>query len=397
MSRFQCLENMITILHRNNENPSSLPLHSSPLSPCSSSILNCLEEIVSPPNLGCSSFTCDIENRIKLYEQMKDRLISHDKDLMKIYRRCTQRNLEDKKVPPNSHLVQPTITDPRFLLSLLCLNIGYLLELLRDEEMEISEERGCRSSLCSKILQIYREAIVWYPKSIEGNYSFGQYLKYSVSNQQELDLVQEFWEKGLSAVTASLSSTGSQSCNCQLCSTHYQRFQDQITRRSQDASHKLKSALILHYCQSGRMDLATPHLISGRYLLVLSQEILHYPFAVADTHLQQKSLCSNAMGVDNVLPLQYLRRLQFIFRPHSPFWLEHHYDFFSNASRTVGYFSYLYHFRDHPAPTNFIEQVIQRIYQTVVHKFPEVENDATVGEYDRTCVSLFSYFPHSVS
>jgi hypothetical protein len=63
--------------------------------------------------------------------------------------------------------------------------------------------------------------------------------------------------------------------------------------------------------------------------------------------------------------------MQHIFRPSSPFWSEHQYDFYSNCSRQVGYFSYLYPFRDRDA-TNVIEQVIDIVYQTMINQL-EVE------------------------
>jgi hypothetical protein len=335
-----------------------------------------VEEIITPPDL-CSlhSDQHSLQSQLQCYLNLKMKLMNSDSKLETIYRRCRNRPLEDKKVAPGSNLVQRTALDVRYLLSLLCLNIGQLEEL---------QEKTVRKR-DSPVIHAYREAITWFPRSIEGGFALGTALRHIVTTEDELLLVQEFWEKGWIGAQQSISSIPSE-CQCSLCQQNIQRLNDRIISRARDASQQLRSSLILHYCQAGRMDLATPLLVAGRFVLVLSQEILHYPLSASASVSAQETrqaICSNAMGVDNILPAHYLRRLQSIFRSQSPFWSEHHYDFFSNASRSVGYFSYLYHFRDSAAtagPKNVIEQVIQRIYQVVIKKFPEVESEATVGQ-----------------
>jgi hypothetical protein len=313
---------------------------------------------------------------MELYLNLRRKLINSDPRLETIDRRCRNRALEDKKVPPGSNLVQRSAVDVRYLLCQLCLNIGQLEEL---------RENSPRTKQ-SPVVLAYREALTWFPRSIEGGFLLGAALRHIVSSEDELLLVQEFWEKAISGIN-SMASVSSE-CQCSLCQEHLQRLNDRVLSRTREASHKVRSALILHYCQAGRMDLATPHLVSGRFVFVLSQEILHYPLSaslITPTH------CAHAMGVDNALPPTHFRRLQHIFRPDSPFWSEHHYDFYSNASRSVGYFSYLHHFRE-PTPghsrSTVIEQVIELIYRTVIQKFPEVESEATVGKRAKPSQSL---------
>jgi hypothetical protein len=331
--------------------------------------LTLLEDIISLPDL-CSlhSSLTSLETQIELFLNLKAKLINSDSKWETIDRRCRNRALEDKKVPPGSNLVQRTAVDVRYLLSLLCLNIGQLEEL---------RENSPRTKQ-SPVVLAYREALTWFPRSIEGGLLLGTALRHIVINEDELLLVQEFWEKAIGGIN-SVAAISSE-CDCSLCHDQLQRLNDRAVSRAREASHKLRSALILHYCQAGRMDSATPHLVSGRYVFVLSQEILHYPLSAS--LLAPAPHCAHAMGVDNALPLTHFRRLQHIFRPDSPFWSEHHYDFYSNASRSVGYFSYLSHFREsagRPSRT-VIEQVIRLIYQTVIQKFPEVESEATVGK-----------------
>eukprot|EP00607_Mallomonas_marina_P003158 CAMPEP_0182439880 /NCGR_PEP_ID=MMETSP1167-20130531/86709_1 /TAXON_ID=2988 /ORGANISM="Mallomonas Sp, Strain CCMP3275" /LENGTH=551 /DNA_ID=CAMNT_0024633681 /DNA_START=563 /DNA_END=2219 /DNA_ORIENTATION=- len=82
---------------------------------------------------------------------------------------------------------------------------------------------------------------------------------------------------------------------------------------------------------------------------------------------------------DSFLPSDVLRDMQRIFRPQSSFWTEHHYDYLLNASRTVGYFSYLYPYKERTAQS-FIEQVIDRLIPLVTEMFPEVA-DCEVAEW----------------
>ena len=89
---------------------------------------------------------------------------------------------------------------------------------------------------------------------------------------------------------------------------------------------------------------------------------------------------SHAMAVDGALPISLLRRLQYVFRPSSPYWSEHDYDFYNNASRKAGYFSYLYPFKEQAGPLNIIEQIVDRVCTMMVSQFPAIATEATVGE-----------------
>lgn len=84
--------------------------------------------------------------------------------------------------------------------------------------------------------------------------------------------------------------------------------------------------------------------------------------------------------IDDALPGHHLAHLRHVFRPSGPFWREHHYDALaSNASRRVGYFSYLYPLRSRP-PTCSVEVVVEEVWRRVCEAFPHVAGEATVGE-----------------
>ncbi len=85
------------------------------------------------------------------------------------------------------------------------------------------------------------------------------------------------------------------------------------------------------------------------------------------------------VGFDNALPRRCLAQLQHVFRPQAPFWKEHEYDAIgTNCSRKVGYFSYLYEFKDRRAG-NCVESVIDFIFEKARTDFPDEAAKATVG------------------
>jgi hypothetical protein len=62
--------------------------------------------------------------------------------------------------------------------------------------------------------------------------------------------------------------------------------------------------------------------------------------------------------VDDAMSDDIITTLQHIFRPTSPYWIEHNYDIVLSASSTVGYYSYLYPMKAQSyQPKCFIEQV----------------------------------------
>jgi hypothetical protein len=122
----------------------------------------------------------------------------------------------------------------------------------------------------------------------------------------------------------------------------------------------------------------------------LSTEILAYSLARGEQFSKKFSSSSSsstsplptsiAQAVDSALPPTILSRLRTAFRPDSLFWSEHAYDPFLNASRKVGYFSYLYQHKTTSA-TNLVEQAIDVIFQHVCKMFPSAAEECTVAEW----------------
>jgi hypothetical protein len=331
----------------------------------------------------------------QLQQQCRTAILNSDAFLSKLLALAKKRSVNDKKVPPGSNAVIRSIFDKRFILSLVCINMGRILEETSVDGVTADPE---------DILAYYKEALLWFPRSIEAAYYFGRLHKLArTSSPADLAVVEDAWNKALISAAAlddpslaHASAHACDSCNKMLASA----LSPAACRREREALAKIREALILHLCQNSRLEEARVLLAEDRYAYKLSQEIFHYyepricarsqcacltaatasekggGYTVPDGEVKE---CTNALGMDHVLSPALLQRMQFVFRPDAPFWAEHKYDFYSNASRSVGYFSYLYPFRSR-SPRNLIEQVIEQIYTTVASKFASVAENATIGK-----------------
>ena len=149
-------------------------------------------------------------------------------------------------------------------------------------------------------------------------------------------------------------------------------------------------------CQQGRCEAAQPYLASDGFTWRLSRQVFHYPVGICN-HDSSTSDADGGSGgnaddgddgnsyggdgdsrsdknrgnkngddinntivnvVDDAMSDDIITTLQHIFRPTSPYWLEHNYDIVLSASSTVGYYSYLYPMKAQSyQPKCFIEQV----------------------------------------
>lgn len=352
---------------------------------------------------------CNISSgTLELQEQARLAILNSDAFLSKLLVLAKKRSVNDKKVPPGSNAVERNVLDKRFVLSLLCINRGRLIE-------EGAAEGGGAADP-EESLECYREALLWFPRSIEAAYYFGRLYKIERAfSPSDLTVVGEAWSKALTSAATLGEATHHNHTSRPACDSCVAMLSGSLgaaaIRREREALAKTREALILHLCQSSRLEEARVLLAEDRYTYKLSQEIFHYyepricarsqcaclsqqPSGGVDTEASPHTsittttaaavsggrVCSNAMGVDHVLAPALLQRMQHVFRPDSPFWAEHKYDFYSNASRSVGYFSYLYPFRTRLSPRNLIEQVIDQIYAVVASKFPNVAENATIGK-----------------
>jgi hypothetical protein len=326
----------------------------------------------------CETSCCEIS--MSELEQCYQEILAHNEHLRLILEQSRKRRPGDKRVPPGSNAVRRSVLDIRFLIHLVVRKMAQIRgDSSRQEDIELA-------------LNLYREALMWCPKSVEACLQLGRLLRTQATSADDLSEVEYLLSKAVSAVVAPAAPCASPIGS--LCDKANQ-LDALIFNRELRSVVEAKEQLILFCCQENNLTKALGLLREGRYTYKLSQEILHYKnnylcrnskcgcesAARSDSARGRIMQCDYAMGVDSVLSPHLLRAMQYVFRPDSPFWAEHHYDFFSNASRTVGYFSYLYPIKDQNGPSNLIEQVIDKIYSLIIKKFPRVENETNVGKY----------------
>jgi hypothetical protein len=350
---------------------------------------------------------CHLPNDLLGREAIIDKLVASEPLLSKILLKSQKRSLMDKKVAPGSDAVKRSILNARYCLCLLNTNLAKHYEL--------------QSTTYDMAITYYQRALIWYPKSIEAGHLLGLCLRSRAVTTENLEFVQYLWERAMAAAqtleetvaniqtdepslglhsvseqkvldillstsTASESLLSSVAVDSAIISSCVSQAQTSIIYREREVGKTLQDSLILFYCQENLLEKAFPLLLLKRYQWKLSQQVLTYAAGSAsDTHLDARQLQLEAradfpftFGYDSVLPEIYLHRLQHVFRPSAPFWSEHQYDFYSNCSRQVGYFSYLYPFREQAA-SNLIEQVIDIVYQTVIAQLAATEEASRGG------------------
>ena len=357
------------------------------------SVERCLRHVVE------SDMCCDEKSDVDVIDEVIQQLISSDPLLEKIYIKSQKRSLTDRKVAPGSDSVTRSVLNARYCLCLLYIKKGKRYEL--------------QSSTYEQAKSCYQKALIWYPKSIEAGHLLGLLLRSQACKSEDLDFVVYLWERAMDSarileqsvcekktassfpltsaeqsvldiLLSSECSAYSDSLDSSVIQSCISKSQENIVYKEREAAKALYDSAILLYCQEGMMMKALPLLLQQHYQWKLSQQVLSYMSEDSDDMVMKRRVAQLraredypfVLGYDSVLPEEYLRRLQHIFRPSSPFWSEHDYDFYNNCSRQVGYFSYIYDFRRRPA-TNFIEQVIDIVFKKLTY---ELEGEAAFSE-----------------
>ena len=329
-------------------------------SPQSQALVDALDSIITPQSCYVN-YDDSLANSLAV---LKASIISSDPDLV-----AFQETVDQQQDPEGE--VQRSSADKRYMLSLLCINMGRLEEL--------------RPNGGDTVQRLYSEALRWHPDSIEAGFCLGVFLRHAVAAPEQLQRVHDLWLRAYTTGRAyNFFRRSTVSGNPGVPYVSYNRM---IQNREKGVMKELSDMLILHNCQQGDLAKATVYLKAFRYQYKLSQAVLCYnnssSRAVKSKNAGKKAVCGYAGGVDKAVSPAVLSRLQHVFRPDSPFWREHNYDFYSNASRSVGYFSYLYPFRE-LAPENVVEQAVSRIYDIVSVKFPQIAAKATIGTVSTT-------------
>jgi len=158
-------------------------------------------------------------------------------------------------------------------------------------------------------------------------------------------------------------------------------WQSHLYRTEKEAGRRCGELLALLYLQSGRSKEAAKILVAMGYHYRLGESVFRYPLKDADGKTtDDDNIDTVASAVDGALCSQLLEAMREAFRPQATFWKEHQYDPFINCSKSVGYFSYLYHFKDR-GHSCLPEQCVDAVFRYVEEKFPEQAKAATVAEW----------------
>ena len=358
----------------------------------------------------------------KALEKCKFLLLHENATLRKMLKKASTRDMSDNKVPPGSAFVQRLVQDDRYLLCLVCINCSTL--------------EGVIDGDVPRAIRSLKEALVFFPRSAEANENLSQYLRVEADSQLKLGVVESLLRKAASCkdtikdsimalevqikvaaeTHASIFTNLSGGLNLRPASPGTkgderncddeegveddsgddnddlmeQQMHLKLLKRELVAAERAHESLVLYLCQEDRSSEAALLLQEGPYHVRLSKEVLCYTDPAQNTALDasckshQEHNASESRDylqvTDNTLSASMLNHMQYVFRASSPFWLEHHYDAIANSSRTAGYFSYLYPFKERP-PGCSIEQVIDILFRNVQRMFPDAAKDCNFAEW----------------
>jgi hypothetical protein len=111
--------------------------------------------------------------------------------LGKIYR-ASQTRSQDGKVPPGSNLVTRSLADDRYLLCLCCVE----LSKIHERRMQYTDA-----------VQELRQALLWFPKSIQGNFRLGFLTKTFASSTEKMEEAEKLLKKAVQCLNLLKKST----------------------------------------------------------------------------------------------------------------------------------------------------------------------------------------------
>lgn len=257
---------------------------------------------------------------------------------------------KDNKVPPGSNSIRRSIDDERFLLCLSYIELGKFYSF--EDQRELA-------------LEVYRKSLVWFPKSIEGNLLYAQLQKTIAATPDHILSIETLLRKAIQSYKElqSMHPTGP---------TLHPILQIELS-----CGKMAMEDLILLLCQEGKSVEAEWLLHSQGFTVRLADPVLEYSFDPA-TPSTSPSCNSIVKAIDNALAPHAITHLQHVFRAASPFWREHEYDKLCNASRRVGYFSYIYPIKTRSACCS-IETIIDQLFPIIAQMFPTVASDCNYG------------------
>eukprot|EP01032_Pedospumella_encystans_P008580 gene8580-10166_t len=333
--------------------------------------------------------------------KVKGIIVQRNAELKKLIDKALKRDEKDNRVPPGSNLVQRTLKDDRFFMCTTNVLISKLL-------LASGNSRGAQLSL--------REALICFPRSIEGGYLMAEILRCNATSEESLLQAEALLQKAIETGThlktkfkettqavkaAKLEKAPSAGASEKADAGATRKYAHGNTEENDEteedsgelteieqileieaeelsAATKAQEILILLLLQQGKFDASYPHLVRQNFKWRLSKEVFNYPVA-SETNTSSQALKNTAGTAENPICKAFdqfvapsvVAHLQHVFRPDSPYWSEHNYDTVINASSTAGYFSYLYPLKER-APKCSVEQIIfNTIFPVVCEQFPQ--------------------------
>jgi hypothetical protein len=363
------------------------------------------------PPLQQSTEASTIDKAEKSLIKSMDIVFALNPDLKIMHEKFLKRNKDDGKVPPGSSAVQRDISDNRYLLCLINIDLSKLYDLRGD---------------FINVMRVLKDSLMWCPKSSEANFLLARFNHSVADNDEKLKRVEMLLLKSVSFINelrSCLSKIESDNARKHLekleklkinkkgvkrdvTGDHNYDDEDEddcdellidLLQKELNSAHLARQSLSLLYCQSGKANESRKHLEALGFRWRLSLDILNYQNNKSNNKFEEKdnkkkkikkdnsSNNSNnnnniVAAIDNVLPNDMLLHLRDVFKSDSSFWKEHDYDVLSNCSRKSGYFSYLYPLKIRQA-NNSIEQIIDKIFPIICKQFPHVKDECNFAEW----------------
>lgn len=258
----------------------------------------------------------------KAFLQSRQIIFALHPDLSKLSQQLLKRlSKDDGKVPPGSAAVERSLVDNRFVLCHGLVGLARIEELRGDAEWR------------TKYIRYIKEALMWYPRHCEACFLSACAVKVDARTKADIDRVEFLLRKAASfEESAAVAAT-----------TAVADEESEIISREAEFATAAKESLALLLCQEGRPHEATKLLEKMHFKWRLSRRVLCY----AAEHQSSGGVVELDPSIgrvfDSALPMTMIDEMCRVFRADSPYWSEHSYDaYYSNASRKVGYFSYLY-------------------------------------------------------
>lgn len=142
---------------------------------------NCVTEYGYANDVDVTEINEQLLKIDQLYKKSYDLFLELNVDLKLLLDKSLSRDKDDNRVPPGSSAVRRDFNDKRYFLSLLCIN-----------KSAIADRRG---GLYDAVIENLKEALIWFPRSVEANYMLAKFLRPAADTEDKLLKVEYLLKK----------------------------------------------------------------------------------------------------------------------------------------------------------------------------------------------------------